>query len=165
MPASVVYPQPACLKLDATSLNCLQAIVILLPSVGLTEIEHSFAASPRIFWPFTLTFTWKLVNEANCEIIRGEISIFRGGAGGLSYSSSGTFRGTLVVGASWPEARGIENSESRQVKTPAFDILKRIIVTKTYRKQTMAVKAKGGGSATATLKDELKERLAAAAGG
>ena len=49
------------------------------------------------------------------------------------------------------------------MKTPAFDILKRIIVTKTYRKQTMAVKAKGGGSATATLKDELKAKLAAAA--
>jgi hypothetical protein len=109
--------------------------------VGSTEIEHSFAASPRIFWPLALTFTWKLVNGPNCEIIRGEVSIFRGGAGGLSYVSSGSFRGTLVVGASWPEARETKTSESRQEKMLAFDILKRIIV-KSYRKQTTAVKAK-----------------------
>src|SRR6266404_434575 len=64
----------------------------------------------------------------NCEIIRGEVSIFRGGAGGLSYLSSGSFRGTLCVGASWPEAMGTKNSESRQVKTPAFNILERIII-------------------------------------
>src|SRR5438034_10144855 len=100
MPPSVVYPQPPCRKLEATLLNCLQAIVILLPSVGSTEIGHSLAASPMIFWPFASTFTWKLVNGPNCEIIRGEVSIFRGGAGGLSYFSSGSFRGTLRVGAS-----------------------------------------------------------------
>src|SRR5205809_874019 len=100
VPPSVVYPQPACRKLEITSLNCLHAIVILLPFVGSTAIGHSFAASPRMLFPFASTFTWKLVNGPNCEIIRGEVSIFRGGAGGLSYLSSGSFRGTLCVGAS-----------------------------------------------------------------
>src|SRR5437016_5543814 len=133
VPASVVYPQPACLKLDVTSSNCLQPIVILVPLVGSTESTHSFAASPTIFWPLASTFTWKLVNVSNFEIIRGEVAIIRKGAGGLSYVSSGTPRGTRVVGASWPEARGIKTSESRQVKTAAFDILKRIIVNKSSR--------------------------------
>src|SRR4029077_20884917 len=100
MPPSVVYPQPPCRKLEVTSLNCLQAIVILLPFVGSTEMEHSFAASPRMFCPFASTLAWKLVNEPNCEIIRGEVSIFRGDAGGLSYVSSGSFRGAFCVGAS-----------------------------------------------------------------
>jgi hypothetical protein len=40
------------------------------------------------------------VNRPNGEIMRGEVSIFRGGAGGLSYFSSGSFRGALCVGAS-----------------------------------------------------------------
>src|SRR5437667_3654501 len=128
MPPSVVNPQPACRKLEVTSLNCLQAIVILLRFVGSTEMEHSFAASPRIFCPLALTFTCWLMNEPNCEIIGGEVSIFRGGAGGLSYVSSGTFRGTLVVGASWPEAMETKNNESRQVITLPVNILKRIII-------------------------------------
>src|SRR6266850_2705224 len=119
--------------------------------MGLTEIEHSFAASPTIFWPLASTFAWKLVNEANCEIIRGEVSMMRGGAGGLSYVSSGTSRGTLCVGASWPEARGSKNSDSRQVERVAFNILKWIIIRNSLRdasrlqKQTTAVKAKRGG--------------------
>jgi hypothetical protein len=103
--------------LDVTLSNCLQPIAILLPSVGSTEIEVSLAASPRIFWPLALTFTWILVNEANCEIIRGEVSITRGGAGGLSYDSGGTFR-------NWPKASGTKNGDSRLVKTLAFNILK-----------------------------------------
>jgi hypothetical protein len=77
--------------------------------------------------PLASTFAWKLVNVSNFEIIRGEVAIIRKGGGGLSYVSSGTPRGTLVVGASWPEASGIKTSESRQVKTAAFDILKRIM--------------------------------------
>src|SRR5437867_184603 len=149
VPALVVYPQPACLKLDATSLNCLQPIVILLPLVGSTPITHSFAASPTMFWPLASTFTWKLVNVSSFEIIRGEVSIFRGGAGGLSYISSGTSRGTLVVGATWPEARGIKSSESRQVKTAAFDILKRIIVKKILPEQTTPIKTKRKRQSTA----------------
>src|SRR5437667_2699361 len=100
VPPSLVYPQPPCRKLDVTSLNCLQAIVILLPFVGSTEMEHSFAASPRMLFPFASTFAWKLVNAPNCEIIRGEVSIFRGGAGGLSNVSSGSFLGAFSVGAS-----------------------------------------------------------------
>src|SRR5437016_7373983 len=60
-------------------------------------MEHSFAASPRMLFPFASTFTWKLVNTPNCEIIRGEVSIFRGGAGGLSYFSSGSVNGSWLV--------------------------------------------------------------------
>src|SRR4030095_9269418 len=105
-----------------------------------------------IFWPLALTFTWKLVKVANCEIIRGEVSITRGAAGGLSYVSSGTSRGTLCVGASWPEARGTKNSDSRHVERTGFKILKLIIIRNSLRhasclqKETRAVKAKPGGS-------------------
>src|SRR4030095_11030225 len=82
-----------------------------------------------IFWPLALTFTWKLVKVANCEIIRGEVSITRGAAGGLSYVSIGTSRGTLCVGASWPEASGTKNSDSRPVKTLALNIVKNIMTS------------------------------------
>ena len=57
-PPSVVYPQPPCRKLDNTLSNCLQPIAILLGFVGSTEMEHSFAASPTMFWPLASTFTW-----------------------------------------------------------------------------------------------------------
>src|SRR6266853_1898467 len=50
------------------------------------------------------------------EIIRGEVSIFRGGAGGLSYVSSGSFRGGSRVGASWAEAVASEARKARQIK-------------------------------------------------
>src|SRR4030095_13806690 len=105
-----------------------------------------------IFWPLALTFTWKLVKVANCEIIRGEVSITRGAAGGLSYVSSGTSRGTLCVGASWPEARESKNSDSRQVESVAFNGLKWMIIRNSLRdtsrlqKQTRAVKVKRGDS-------------------
>ena len=49
------------------------------------------------------------MNTSYTEIIRGEVSIFRGGAGGLSYFSSGSFRGAGRVGASWAEAVAREN--------------------------------------------------------
>src|SRR5438067_10817164 len=68
------------------------------------------------------------MNAPNCEIIRGEVSVFRGGAGGLSYFSRGSFRGTLVVGANWPEALASAMSETRQVKKVAFNGLKQIII-------------------------------------
>src|SRR5213592_2472446 len=100
-PASVVYPQPDCRKSELILLNCLQAIIILLPSVGSTEMDGSFAASPRILLPCASTFAWKLVNTPNCEIMRGEVSIFRGGAGGIFFDvSSASFRGSLRTGAS-----------------------------------------------------------------
>src|SRR4029077_16486344 len=81
-------------------LNCLHAITILLPSVGSTEMDGSFAASPRILLPLASTFAWKLVTTAHCEIMRGEVSIFRGGAGGMLYFSSGSLKGCLWMGAS-----------------------------------------------------------------
>src|SRR5205807_5849248 len=91
-----------------------------------TAIGHSFAASPRMLFPFASTFTWKLVNGPNCEIIRGEVSIFRGGAGGLSYFSSGSFRGTLRVGANWPGAVASPDSKSKQIKKRVLDTIKHL---------------------------------------
>src|SRR2546423_15499190 len=97
-------------------LNCLQATIILLPSVGSTEMDGSFAASPRMLLPWASTFAWKLVNTPNCEIMRGEVSIFRGGAGGMLYFSSGSLNGGLRIGASgWPEAAGRADFRSRTV--------------------------------------------------
>src|SRR5256885_16921589 len=84
-------------------LNCLQAIIILLPSVGSTEMDGSFAASPRMLLPWASTFAWKLVNTPNCEIMCGEVSIFRGGAGGMLYFSSGSLNGGVGMGGRvWP---------------------------------------------------------------
>ena len=100
MPASVVYPQPDCRKSELILLNCLQAIIILLPSVGFTAMDGSFAQSPRMLLPPASTFAWKLVNTPNCEIMRGEVSIFRGAAGGMLYFSSGSLKGGLRMGAS-----------------------------------------------------------------
>ena len=54
VPPSVVNPQPPCRKLDDTLLNCRQPIVILLPSVGSTAIEHSLAASPMMLFPLLI---------------------------------------------------------------------------------------------------------------
>src|SRR5437868_12489820 len=96
-------------------------------------MEHSFAASPRMLFPFASTFTWKLVNRPNCEIIRGEVSIFRGGAGGLSYFSSGSFRGTLYVGASWTEALTSTDNKTKQIKKLVFDIIKYLKLKKADR--------------------------------
>jgi hypothetical protein len=55
------------------------------------------------------------VNTPRCEIIRGEVSIFRGGAGGIFFEvSSGSFSGSLCTGAGvCPEAMGIRSSELR----------------------------------------------------
>jgi hypothetical protein len=41
------------------------------------------------------------VNTPNCEIIRGEVSIFRGGAGGMLYFSRGSFSGSSRMGDSF----------------------------------------------------------------
>src|SRR5262249_50806914 len=48
------------------------------------------------------------------ETIRGEVSIFRGTAGGFSYFFSGSFTGGGSVGASWAEAMAEAVSENRQ---------------------------------------------------
>src|SRR5437667_12072888 len=66
------------------------------------------------------------MNRPNCEIIRGEVSIFRGGAGGLSYFSSGSFRGTLRVGANWPGAVASPDSKSKQIKKRVLDTIKHL---------------------------------------
>ena len=67
------------------------------------------------------------MNGPNCEIIRGEVSIFVGGAGGLSYFSSGSFRGALCVGASWPEAVASATAEIRQVNKPVVKTVEDLI--------------------------------------
>jgi hypothetical protein len=56
------------------------------------------------------------VNTPNGEIIRGEVSIVRGGAGGLLYFSSGSVKGGLRMGAICPEAVASQASEARQIK-------------------------------------------------
>jgi hypothetical protein len=54
------------------------------------------------------------VDTPNCEIIRGEVSIFRGGAGGMLYFSRGSVRGSSRIGDSFcPETLV---SESIQVR-------------------------------------------------
>jgi hypothetical protein len=84
-----------------------------------------------MFWPCASTFAWKLVNGPNCEIIRGEVSIFRGGAGGLSYFSSGSFRGTLCVGVnSCPDAVASATGKIRKVKMLVFDGVTQLKVDK-----------------------------------
>src|ERR1700730_14314768 len=73
------------------------------------------------------------MNRPNCEIIRGEVSIFRGEAGGLSYFSSGSFRGTLRVGANWPGAVASPDSKTKQIKKRVFDIIKHLKLKKSDR--------------------------------
>src|SRR4030095_191879 len=98
--------------------NCRQPIVILLPSVGSTAIAGSFAASPSILLPVASTLAWKLVNTPNCETLRGEVSIFRGGAGGIFFEvSSGSPSGSLRMGASvCADIVGSKTSEIRPMK-------------------------------------------------
>jgi|SRR6266404_833675 len=45
-------------------------------------------------------------------------------AGGLSYFSSGSFLGTLRVGASWAEAAASPDSKTKQVKKRVLDTIK-----------------------------------------
>src|ERR1043166_1376100 len=83
--------------------NWRQPIAILLRSIGSTVIDGSLAASPRMFMPLASTLTCKLVNESNCEIIRGPVSTRRtNGAGGILYFSSGPVSGEGA--SSWPAA-------------------------------------------------------------
>jgi len=49
------------------------------------------------------------------ETIRGEVSIFRGGAGGLSYFSRCSAKGILCTGANWAEAVAMAVSKNRQL--------------------------------------------------
>jgi hypothetical protein len=62
--------------------------------------------------------------------MRREVSIFLGGAGGLSYFSSGSLKGGLCTGASCPEAAATATSEIRKVKMLVFDALKQLEVNK-----------------------------------
>jgi hypothetical protein len=68
------------------------------------------------------------VKVAKREIIRGDVSILRGGAGGLSYFSSGSLRDIGEVGGSCPEARSTATSESRQARDAAFKVRKKMII-------------------------------------
>jgi hypothetical protein len=62
------------------------------------------------------------------EIIRGEVSIFRGGAGGSSYLSSGSFNGAMRTGASWAIAPGNAISRIRKGKRRACEAMEDLIV-------------------------------------
>ena len=55
------------------------------------------------------------------EIIRGEVSIFRGGAGGLSYLSSGSFRRGSYAGASWADPSAAASAEAEAVTRAASE--------------------------------------------
>ena len=68
------------------------------------------------------------MNPSYTEIIRGEVSIFRGGAGGLSYVSSGSPRGAGRVGASWAEALVKAASESRQINGTVVEAVVDLII-------------------------------------
>jgi hypothetical protein len=55
--------------------------------------------------------------------MRGDLSIFRGAAGGLSYFSSGSLNGGLRIGDSvCPAAIGITSSEVRVKKLKAKSV-------------------------------------------
>lgn len=68
------------------------------------------------------------MNPSYTEIIRGDVSILRGGAGGLSYVSSGSSRGAGRVGTTWPEALAKAASETRQIKGIAVEIVEDLII-------------------------------------
>src|SRR5256885_226578 len=94
--------------------NCRQPMTILLAFVGSTQIDGSFAASPRILWPPASTFTWRLVNGPYCETIPDEVSIRKICAGGgLSYFSSGSVRRALG-GSACPQRGRSATSEPRE---------------------------------------------------
>ena len=61
------------------------------------------------------------------EIIRGEVSIFRGGAGGLSYFSSASPNGGMRTGASWAEAPGNAINRIRKGKRRACEAMEDLI--------------------------------------
>jgi len=61
------------------------------------------------------------------ETIRGEVSIFRGGAGGLSYLSSGSFRRGSYAGASWAEALAGAASENKQINKLMLETVEDLI--------------------------------------
>jgi hypothetical protein len=68
------------------------------------------------------------MNPPYTEIIRGEVSTFRGGAGGLSYFSSGSPRGAERVGATWAEAVVKATSDSRQINGIAVETIEDLII-------------------------------------
>src|SRR5215471_11048334 len=67
------------------------------------------------------------MNAPNTETIRGEVSIFRGAAGGLSYVSSNPFRGAGRTGASWADAPGNAIRRIRNGKRRACEAVEDLI--------------------------------------
>ena len=67
------------------------------------------------------------MNRPNGEIIRGDVSIFLGSAGGLSYVSSGSFNGAMRTGASWAEAPDNAISRIRKGKRRACEAVEDFI--------------------------------------
>src|SRR5260370_37673958 len=89
------------------------------------------------------------MNTPNCGTIGGEVPFFRGGAGGLSYFSSGSFRGALYAGASWPEAPARQASELRQINTCSRLAVSRRLCCVATRLATGRVRPAGGHGGTA----------------
>jgi len=61
------------------------------------------------------------------EIIRGEVSIFLGGAGGSSYLSSGSFNGVMRTGANWAIAPGKVIKRNRRGRRRACEAMDNFI--------------------------------------
>src|SRR2546429_2331083 len=67
------------------------------------------------------------------ETICGEVSIFRGGAGGLSYFSSGSFGAGSRVGTSWADALDTAISTIRQINELAGETVEYLMPSSEYR--------------------------------
>jgi hypothetical protein len=72
------------------------------------------------------------MKRPSCETIPGETPIpHKGdGAGGSSYFSSGSVRGSLRRGV-WPDAMARRDSKTRQVKELVFDTIKYLTLERT----------------------------------
>src|SRR5437763_4039558 len=62
------------------------------------------------------------------EIIRGEVSIFRGGAGGLSYFSKGSRPCGFQVGAGWAEELDRVSGRPRHIETVSETVERLILM-------------------------------------
>lgn len=71
------------------------------------------------------------MKEPNCETIRGETPVRRINAGGSSYFSSAS-RGSGLCRGVWPETTATTESKTRQLRTLAFETLRKLTRKRTY---------------------------------
>ena len=74
-------------------LNCLQAITIFCHPLDQRNGRLVRGVAEDVV-PLASTFAWKLVNTPNCEIMRGEVSIFEEAQAAVIFSS-GSLNGCL----------------------------------------------------------------------